>query len=253
MSTTSYNPNETHAHPVGMPLKQSPTSRGFNVANMLVPPPSPRSIQHDSNYAYGHSQVPDNDLITAAQGGDQEAFVALCRRHSSVAKKKIRRIVRNQEDAEDAFQDMLLRAYTHLASFRRSCKFSTWITCIGVNSALMILRKRKVRNETYGLVTLPDARTPEVREQVDQSPGPERIYLKRQASLIVRREVQKLQPTLRSIVARYYGSEDSLEESARALDISLSAAKSRLLRGRLRLRSSLARHGLSDSSFDRPL
>src|SRR6202044_483498 len=95
----------------------------------------------------------DDALIIAAQGGDHNAFVELCRRHSAVAKMKIFSIVRNHEDTEDALQDTLLRAYSHLSTFRRSCKFSTWLTAIGVNSALMILRKRRLRKETSGSTT----------------------------------------------------------------------------------------------------
>jgi RNA polymerase sigma-70 factor, ECF subfamily len=189
--------------------------------------------------------VSDDDLITAAQRGDHNAFVELCRRHSAVAKLKIFSIVRNHEDAEDALQDTLFRAYLHLTTFRRSCKFSTWLTTIGVNSALMILRKRRVRRETNASTNSLETGTVELRELVDRSPGPERIYLYQQESLLLRREVEKLQPSLRSVVSHYYGSDCSLEQTAEAQGISLAATKSRLLRGRVRLRSSLARNGIS--------
>jgi RNA polymerase sigma-70 factor (ECF subfamily) len=194
---------------------------------------------HDLNYTGGHPEVSDDDLITAAQRGDQQAFVELCERHSSVTRMKIFSIVRNQEDAEDALQDTLLRAYTHLSTFRRSCKFSTWLTAIGVNSALMILRKRRLRRETSASTSSLDTETVEPQEFVDLSPGPEAIYLRQQAILLVRREVEKLLPSLRSVVNHYYGSDCSLKEAAKAQKISLAAAKSRLGRGRVKLRSSL--------------
>jgi RNA polymerase sigma-70 factor, ECF subfamily len=189
--------------------------------------------------------VSDDNLITAAQRGDHNAFVELCRRHSAVAKLKIFSIVRNHEDAEDALQDTLFRAYLHLTTFRRSCKFSTWLTTIGVNSALMILRKRRVRRETHASTNSLETGTVELRELVDRSPGPERIYLYQQEILLLRREVEKLKPSLRSVVSHYYGSDCSLEQTAEAQGISLAATKSRLLRGRVRLRSSLARNGIS--------
>jgi RNA polymerase sigma-70 factor (ECF subfamily) len=245
MSTTSYNPNEAYVPPARVSRKEGLTSAGSKAGNSLGSQLSSRSSLHDGNYAFGHSKVSDDDLITAAQRGDQKAFVELCGRHSTVTKKMIFRIVRNHEDAEDALQDTLLRAYTHLTSFRRSCTFSTWLTTIGVNSALMIMRKRKVRRETYASSL--DTETVELPEPVDRSPGPEGIYLKRQAILLVRQEVEKLHPNLRSVVNHYYGSECSLEEVAKAQGISLAAAKSRLLRGRVRLRSSLAGYGISKS------
>ena len=72
---------------------------------------------HHGICARGHAEVSDDDLITAARRGDQKAFAELCGRHSGVAKTKIFSIVRNHEDAEDALQDTLLRAYTHLILF----------------------------------------------------------------------------------------------------------------------------------------
>lgn len=246
MSTVLYKPGETSAPPPGMPRKQNSINETRRFTNFAAAPPS-RSNQHDGFYPRSHFQISDDELIAAAQSGDQQAFVELCSRYSFVVKKKILGIVRNQADAEDALQDTLLQAYTHLTSFRRSCKFLTWLTTIGVNSALMILRKRKIRKENNPNTGFPDPGMPELWEHVDQSPGPEGLYRKQQAILLVRREVQKLRPSLRSVVDHYYGAEYSLEESAKALDISLNAAKSRLLRGRARLRSSLARYGISNS------
>jgi RNA polymerase sigma-70 factor (ECF subfamily) len=247
MIATSYDPNDAYLPAAGVPRKQHPISAGSKAGSLLGSQLLLRSGRHESNCACGDSDVSDDDLIGAAQRGDQNAFMELCRRHSTVTKKKIFSIVRNHEDAEDALQDTLLRAYSHLTSFRRSCKFSTWLTSIGVNSALMILRKRRVRRETYSTTSSLDTGTGELMEPVDRSPGPEGNYLKQQAILLVRREVENLHPRLRCVIKHYYGSECSLEETADAQEISLGAAKSRLVRGRVRLRSSLARYGISKS------
>ena len=247
MSTTSHNPNDGTDPPAGAPRKQGPTTAGSRGDNLLGSQSLSRSSPHDRQYSRGGSDGSDDDLITAAQRGDQQAFVELCRRHSTLTKKRIFRIVRNHEDTEDALQDTLLRAYTHLTSFRRSCKFSTWLTTIAVNSALMIMRKRRVRREINLAGSSPDLERMELPEPVDRSPGPEAICLRKQAILLVRREVNKLKPSLRTVVNQYYGSECSLEEAAIAQEISLAAAKSRLLRGRVRLRSSLRRYGISKS------
>lgn len=204
---------------------------------------------HKTRNARHRTQLSDDELITEAQCGDHSAFVELCKRHSSIAKKKIFSIVQNREDAEDAMQDTLLRAYTHMSSFRRSCTFATWITAIGVNSALMTLRKRRTRREFQ--TGYSDDGTPELWEPIDDSPGPESIYQKRQTVFLIRREMRSLRPNLRSILDLYYTSDSSLEKSAETLEISVAAAKSRLMRGRLMLRSRLARHGLSKLSAQR--
>jgi RNA polymerase sigma-70 factor, ECF subfamily len=238
MSTTPYNPNEANVPPARVPCKEGLTTARPKAGNSLGSQLLSRASLHDGNFTRGYAEISDDDLITAAQRGDQKAFAELCGRHSGVTKTKIFGIVRNHEDAEDALQDTLLRAYTHLTSFRRSCKFATWLTAIGVNSALMILRKRRLRREASATSSL-DMDITELPEFVDRSPGPEAIYLREQSILLVRREVEKLLPSVRSVINHYYGSGCSLKEAAKAHKISLAAAKSRLGRGRVKLRSSL--------------
>ena len=192
----------------------------------------------------GCSIASDDQLLMTAQSGDHQAFIELCRRHSPMVKKRIFSIVRSHEDAEDALQDTLLRAYRHLGTFRRTCKFSTWLTTIGTNTALMILRKRKTCKEGHTDVLNDESGRWEATDYVERSLDPERQHSRHQAILVVRREVEKLRPALRSIIKQYYGAECSLEESAKTLDISLSTAKSRLMRGRKTLRWYLKRHGV---------
>jgi RNA polymerase sigma-70 factor, ECF subfamily len=194
-----------------------------------------------------HSIDSEDQLLVRAQSGDQQAFVELCRRYSPMVKKRIFSIVKNQEDAEDALQDTLLRALKHLSTFRRHCKFSSWLTTIGINTALMMLRKRKIRKEGQTDFLNEDGVARDAMEFVDTSFDPEHLHSRNQIILVVRQEVEKLKPTLRSMIKQYYGAECSLEESAKAFDISVGAAKSRLMRGRKTLRSYLKRHGVSDS------
>jgi RNA polymerase sigma-70 factor, ECF subfamily len=185
----------------------------------------------------------DDDLVQAAQSGDHEAFAELCRRHSQVARKRIFAMVRHQEDAEDAMQETLLRAYANLGRFRQSCKFSTWITPIGINAALTVIRKRKIRRESdiepYG----PDEPAGDI---ADQAPDPERCIAKAEIFLLLQKELHGLAPKMRELVTNYYRHDHSSQESADALGISVAAVKSRLLRGRRSLRSSLERKGLLD-------
>jgi RNA polymerase sigma-70 factor, ECF subfamily len=194
-----------------------------------------------------YPRASEDHLVATAQSGDQRAFVELCRRHSPAVRRRILSIVRNQEDADDALQDTLLRAYTHLSTFRRSCKFSSWITTIGVNTALMVLRRRRTRQEIQPDLTNAEGETLDAPQCADHSLNPEGLYVKHQIVLVVRREVQKLRPSLRAAIREYYGSDSSLEELAKALDISMATAKSRLMRGRRKLRWSLGRRGIVSS------
>jgi RNA polymerase sigma-70 factor, ECF subfamily len=186
----------------------------------------------------------DDDLVQAAQSGDHEAFAELCRRHSQVARKRIFAIVRHQEDTEDAMQETLLRAYANLGRFRQSCKFSTWITAIGINAALIVIRKRKSRRESDIEPYSPDGPAWDI---ADQAPDPECRVAKAQIVLLLRKQLHGLPPKMQEVVTSYYDHDHSLQEAADGLGISVAAAKSRLLRARRSLRSSLKRKGLLDS------
>jgi RNA polymerase sigma-70 factor, ECF subfamily len=186
----------------------------------------------------------DDDLVQAAQSGNHEAFAELCRRHAQTARRRILAIVRHQEDAEDAMQETLFRAYANLGRFRQSCKFSTWITAIGTNAALGVIRKRKSRRESDFEPYSPDEAAWDI---ADQAPDPERRVAKAQIMLLLRKELHDLSPKIQEVVTSYYGQEYSMQEAATASGISVAAVKSRLLRGRRSLRSSLERKGLLDS------
>jgi RNA polymerase sigma-70 factor (ECF subfamily) len=186
----------------------------------------------------------EGDLVQAAQSGDHEAFAELCRRHSQATRRRILAIVRHQEDAEDAMQETLLRAYVNLERFRQSCKFSTWITAIGINAALGVIRKRKSRRESDIEPSGPDEPGWDI---VDQAPDPERRVAKAQIILLLQKRLHTLPPKMQEAVTSYYGDDYSMQETAEALGVSVAAVKSRLTRGRRSLRSSLERKGLLDS------
>jgi len=91
----------------------------------------------------GPTGMSDAMLLSTAKSGDADAFVELSRRHYRTVFHQTFRITRNQQDAEDALQDALLKAFAHLKSFEERSSFSTWLTRIAINSALMILRKKR--------------------------------------------------------------------------------------------------------------
>jgi RNA polymerase sigma-70 factor, ECF subfamily len=178
-------------------------------------------------------------LVSAAKNGDQPAFVELCLRCGPSLKRKIRRIVRHREDAEDILQDTLISAYKNLAGFHSKSSFHTWITTIAINNSLMLLRKRRNRSETgFGLITN-DGKELETLELSDPWPNPEQLCAKRQASRRLAQAVRTLPPGFRSLVERYHRDEDRLVDAADAIGITLAAAKSRLLRARNALRRHL--------------
>jgi RNA polymerase sigma-70 factor, ECF subfamily len=184
------------------------------------------------------------DLVSAAKGGDQHAFVELLCRNRRLLKRRIRRIVRNLEDTEDVLQETLMSAFRHLAGFRAKCSFRTWIMTIATNNSLMLLRKRKNHRETgFGFVAAEGTEV-EIFQISDPMPNPEQAYAKRQMSQRVTQAVTMLAPGFRMIVERYHQDEVRLVDAANAIGITEAAAKSRLLRAR----NALRRHLGSDSS-----
>jgi RNA polymerase sigma-70 factor (ECF subfamily) len=186
----------------------------------------------------------DDDLVKAAQSGNREAFTELCRRHAQAVRRRILGIVRHQEDAEDALQETLLRAYANLGRFRGSSKFSTWITAIGINAALIVIRKRKTRREADMELDSTQGPTWDVP---DRAPDPERRAANGEIILFLEKKLQSLPPKMREVLNSYYCRDNSLQETAEALSISVAAVKSRLLRGRRSLRSSFEQKGFLGS------
>jgi RNA polymerase sigma-70 factor (ECF subfamily) len=193
------------------------------------------------------SEPSDEVLLVAARSGDQQAFVELCERCRGSLKRTIFRIVKNHEDAEDILQDTILSAYSHLHNFQGTCKFNTWITRIGINRSLMLLRKRKVHSEVAlcPVTSEPDAR--DKWEYPDPSPNPEQILADRQIRDLVRQAVRGLPVNYRRIVERYHGDECRLAEAAEDLGLTVQAVKSRLMRARRALRSSLKKRKITNS------
>lgn len=197
------------------------------------------------DWRWKSSEESDDQLLEAAKAGDGQAFTALSGRYCTLARQKIYGILRHREDTEDVLQDTLLKAFNHLNQFQGSSRFSTWFTRIAINSAFMLLRKRRIRVETSCDRVGEENSGWEVWDFPDPAPDPEHLYAKQQKHKLLRGAVRRLPETFRHVVNQYHGQERSLQETAEALGISVPAAKSRLMRARIKLRSSLKKKNLS--------
>ena len=100
-------------------------------------------VEADSPMRSTLAVASDEALVISAKAGMHLAYAELCRRHSTSIFRTIHRITRSEEDAEDGLQESLLKAFIHLNRFDGRSKFSTWLTRIAINSALMIVRKKR--------------------------------------------------------------------------------------------------------------
>jgi len=181
------------------------------------------------------SGLRDTELISAALTGSSDAFAELQRLYSPQLYNTIFRITRNREDAEDVLQDTLLRAYMALQNFEGRSSVYSWLTRIAINSALMLLRKRRNHRETsFDLACEPENDVARL-EPEDPHLNPEQICDQRQRCANIQREIDGLQANLREPLQTRMAHGSSVEEIAKSLEITQAAVKARLYRARTRL------------------
>lgn len=178
------------------------------------------------------------ELVRAAQHGSNAAFDELQVLYRQRLFRQIVAITGNREDAEDALQDALLRAFVKLQSFEGRSHFYTWLSRIAINSALMKIRKRRQRAEIALECSIGAEGEPLPLEVSDTALNPEQICDLRQRVQKTFSAIKRLEPSLRSVIQIGVAEGLSMEEIAQALYITEPAAKARLHRARRRLRSS---------------
>src|SRR5260370_38134620 len=181
-------------------------------------------------------------LVRRAKRGDDAAFEELVRRYDRNVFRIAQHITQNREDAEDVVQEAFLKAYGNLATFQEQSKFYTWLVRVAGNEALMKLRRRRPER-TVSLdeeVKTEDDSVP--REVADWSPNPEQQYTQAELREILDKTIHGLPATFRTVFVLRDVEGLSTEETADALELSIPAVKSRLLRARLQLRERLNKY-----------
>jgi RNA polymerase sigma-70 factor (ECF subfamily) len=173
-----------------------------------------------------------NDLVALARDGDSSAFDELARRHHTLLFKTAMRVLKNVEDAEDTVQEVYIRAFTRLNSFRGESLFSTWLVRITINASLMHLRSKRVR-PTLSLVELLGDDDDSCSELFRSSaPTPEMICSGNEQVTQLHGAVEQLPRKLRTMLSMRLKYDHSIQELATIDGISEAAVKSRLLRAR---------------------
>jgi RNA polymerase sigma-70 factor (ECF subfamily) len=183
----------------------------------------------------------DDEIVSAAQAGCPKAFAALHAIYSRRLYSTILAITRSPEDAEDALQETFMRVHLAIHTFEGRSTVYSWLTRIAINSALMVLRKRRARTEIL-FDPQPDAQADAACFDIkDSAPNPEQIYDLRQRFVRLLRAIRKLSPSLREPIQMRMTNESSLKEIGRSLNITEAAVKARLYRARLRLSATYQR------------
>jgi RNA polymerase sigma-70 factor (ECF subfamily) len=181
----------------------------------------------------------DEELVAAAKGGDEVAFETLVKRHQQTIFLLALRYTRSREDAEDIVQQTFQRAFIHLLGFEGRSSFSTWLTSIAINHALILLRKRRALRELQIDDSSSDEGTSPALEIADASPDPEASYLQGERARILSAAVGELSPGMQRAVELQELGELTTRETARHMGLSVSAVKTRLFRAKRSLAKSL--------------
>jgi RNA polymerase sigma-70 factor (ECF subfamily) len=183
-----------------------------------------------------YERLDEKRLVAAAKYGESVAFDVLCERLTPRILRSLLRITKNREDAEDALQDSLLSAFVHISEFDGRSAFSTWLTRIAINSALMILRKKRTSREISLDISADSEAKPVSWEMPDHAPNPEKRYAQNERENILHMAISALRPTVRKVVELQQLQEHSMKETAQIIGISVPAAKARLFHAKVALR-----------------
>jgi RNA polymerase sigma-70 factor (ECF subfamily) len=177
-------------------------------------------------------------FLVAAKSGDSAAFEFLCKQSANMIFRVARRMMRNNEDAEDVLQESFQQAFIHLKSFKGDSRFSTWLSRIAINAALMKLRKKQHLDVSLDESAENEQSSPRLDVE-DQGLNPEQLYAQMERQRILSEAINELTPGMRKAIELRELDERSGEETARIMGISVSAVKARVFHGRKKLRERL--------------
>jgi len=188
-------------------------------------------------------RVDDTLLIRQAQRGNTAAFEELVRQYDRAVLRLAVHLTGSQEDGQDIYQEVFLRAYINLARFRFECSFYTWIYRIVTNLCLDYLRKKNSRGRDVTTTVSPDGEEEEVLNRMPDhrpSASPERSLVGRELRRCIHRALGRLSPRERMIfeLKHYHGLR--LRTVAGILNTTEGTIKNTLYRATQKLRTQLA-------------
>ena len=184
----------------------------------------------------------DATLVAGAKTGDAHSFELLVERHEGKIFSLAQRMTRNREDAEDVVQQSFQKAFIHLKKFEGESLFSTWLTRIAINEALMLLRRKRGSREVPLAESTTEDETALPLDIPDAGPNPEDSCLRREQERILSAAVNELTPGMRKAIELRELGELSTGETAQVMGLSVGAVKARVFHGRRKLRQTLKRY-----------
>jgi RNA polymerase sigma-70 factor (ECF subfamily) len=189
----------------------------------------------------------DLTLVRRAKRGDVVAFEELIRRNAAMILRVAVRVTGSHEDGEDVVQDACLQAFRRLHTFEERARFSTWLTRIVINAALMRLRTLR-RSSMVSIDEKAEGFQCMAETIADYRPDPERNFAASEFRIALQRALIALPYGQRVVFLMRDVEGFSTVDTAGALELSVPSVKSRLLRARFALRESLCSYLRGSSS-----
>lgn len=182
-----------------------------------------------TSYEYARSAgvdvLSDAELVERVLAGTQDAFAILVERYKDAVQNLAYRMLSNVTEAEDVTQEVFVRAYTQLATYKPVHKFSTWLLSIASHLAIDQLRRRR-------FLALPLEDVPFLEWITDLGAGPEQSALAGEQQDEIQAYLQRLHSKYRAVIVLRYWYDLSYEEIATALNLTQPLVKARLHRAR---------------------
>jgi RNA polymerase sigma-70 factor (ECF subfamily) len=176
----------------------------------------------------------DCTLVELTLAGQDECFTVLMDRHLAVVRKRISAMVRNATDVDDLVQEVLLKVWRHLSTFRSESSFRTWMTSVAINEAYQAYRRER-RQPVYSCDLA-------ILASPDESPL--HSVVRGEATEVVRRAIAGLPEKYRQVLILREIEQLSTEQTAQRMQSSIAAVKIRLFRARVLLLAALRRSGI---------
>jgi RNA polymerase sigma factor (sigma-70 family) len=167
----------------------------------------------------------DAELVELVLAGEQDAFAVLVERYKDAVQNLAYRMLSNATEAEDVTQEVFVRAYTQLATYKSAHKFSTWLLSIASHLAIDQLRRRR-------FLALPLEDVPFLEWIADLGVGPEQSALEGEQQDEIQAYLQRLPSKYRAVIVLRYWYDLSYEEIGTALNLTPALVKARLHRAR---------------------
>lgn len=183
----------------------------------------------------------EHNLVARLRAGDSDSYEHLVRTYGGRMLAVARRLVRNEDDAQDCVQEAFLKAFQKLDGFEGRAALGTWLHRVVVNEALGRIRARNRRPEVFIEDLLPTFDTDGSRVEPDhrRSDSAETHFESAETAQLVRESIDRLPDTYRNVIIMRDIEGHDTEETAVLLDIAPGAVKTRLHRARAALKTLL--------------